>query len=111
LYRGWWITVWREVPAFGAYFAFYDIFKDKINSYFVQRDERLAKEDKQRQQLQQQQNQMQNVSDQQQQSYFQSLSVDVIATDDNSSTLALGHHTHTWLSSALAGGLTGALTW
>jgi Mitochondrial carrier protein len=90
LFRGWWITCWREVPAFGAYFACYDIFKDKINAYFVQRDEQ------------------QKAEQEQQQSYS---SVDVLATNDNTGSLSMAHHAHTWLSSALAGGLTGALTW
>ena len=33
LYRGWNSTTWREVPAFGLYFAFYDYLKDKVNSF------------------------------------------------------------------------------
>lgn len=37
LYRGWGATVWREVPAFGAYFAFYDFAKDGLNSLFAKR--------------------------------------------------------------------------
>ena len=98
LYRGWWVTVWREVPAFGAYFACYDILKDKINSFFVKREE-----EEQQHHLQQ---------------HLDSAAIaasaagnNVIATDDNSGSLVLGHHAHTWLSSALAGGTTGALTW
>ena len=35
LYRGWWATAWREVPAFGGYFAFYDFAKDYLNSFFA----------------------------------------------------------------------------
>ena len=35
LYRGWWATAWREVPAFGMYFAFYDFLKDRINTFFA----------------------------------------------------------------------------
>lgn len=35
LYRGWCVTLWREVPAFGAYFAFYDYAKDRMNSFFA----------------------------------------------------------------------------
>jgi hypothetical protein len=35
LYRGWWATAWREVPAFGAYFAFYDFAKDGLNTFFA----------------------------------------------------------------------------
>lgn len=93
LFRGWWITCWREVPAFGAYFACYDIFKDRINAFFVERDERLTK-DEQRQRT------LDGVAP-----------VDVTATDDNFSNMTMAHHAHTWLSSALAGGLTGALTW
>jgi len=38
LYRGWWITCWREVPAFGVYFAFYDVFKDRIQISLKQWD-------------------------------------------------------------------------
>ena len=30
LYRGWWCTTIREVPAFGAYFAIYDAVKDWV---------------------------------------------------------------------------------
>jgi solute carrier family 25 carnitine/acylcarnitine transporter 20/29 len=87
LYRGWCITCWREVPAFGAYFAFYDIFKDRINSYFADRESR--------QQLMETTNSIGVVST--------SFSPDVPP--------AIAHHGHTWLSSALAGGTTGALTW
>jgi len=36
LYRGWWATIWREVPAFGLYFASYDYFKDCIQGWFEQ---------------------------------------------------------------------------
>mmetsp|Transcript_24854 Transcript_24854/g.38310 ORF Transcript_24854/g.38310 Transcript_24854/m.38310 type:complete len:370 (-) Transcript_24854:287-1396(-) len=32
LYRGWWVTFWREVPAFGLYFAAYDYLKDQTNA-------------------------------------------------------------------------------
>ena len=35
LYRGWIVTCWRELPAFGAYFAFYDFAKDRINTFFA----------------------------------------------------------------------------
>jgi solute carrier family 25 carnitine/acylcarnitine transporter 20/29 len=34
LYRGFVSTLWREVPAFGAYFSVYDIVKDGVNDYF-----------------------------------------------------------------------------
>lgn len=37
LYRGWCVTAWREVPAFGAYFALYDIFKDSLSCFFAKR--------------------------------------------------------------------------
>eukprot|EP00934_Nitzschia_sp_Nitz4_P002687 Nitzschia sp. Nitz4//scaffold264_size26629//24865//25954//NITZ4_008241-RA/size26629-augustus-gene-0.3-mRNA-1//1//CDS//3329544818//2677//frame0 len=37
LFRGWSVTMWREVPAFGAYFALYDLMKDNLNSFFAQR--------------------------------------------------------------------------
>lgn len=29
--------MWREVPAFGGYFALYDIFKDSLSSFFAKR--------------------------------------------------------------------------
>jgi hypothetical protein len=35
LYRGWWATAWREVPAFGMYFSIYDILKDRTNSFLA----------------------------------------------------------------------------
>mmetsp|Transcript_10597 Transcript_10597/g.31266 ORF Transcript_10597/g.31266 Transcript_10597/m.31266 type:complete len:239 (+) Transcript_10597:1501-2217(+) len=34
LYRGWWCTTVREVPAFGLYFATYDNIKGRINRMF-----------------------------------------------------------------------------
>jgi solute carrier family 25 carnitine/acylcarnitine transporter 20/29 len=40
LYQGWWSTVWREVPAFGLYFATYDYMKDTINTILNDRDDR-----------------------------------------------------------------------
>jgi hypothetical protein len=71
LYRGWWATATREIPAFGVYFAFYDFAKDKINTF-------LAKK--------------------------AGIEIDAKEMGDF-------RHTHTWVASALAGGLTGALTW
>lgn len=47
LYRGWWITCWREIPAFGAYFTLYDIFKDRIQNSFDQRDTGRSPQDEQ----------------------------------------------------------------
>jgi hypothetical protein len=35
LYRAWWCTAWREVPAFGLYFSGYDFCKDRINNFFA----------------------------------------------------------------------------
>ena len=32
LFRGWYATIWREVPAFGVYFAFYDYSRELIVS-------------------------------------------------------------------------------
>jgi len=34
LYRGIHATLWREIPAFGAYFSVYDFVKDYVNDYF-----------------------------------------------------------------------------
>ena len=34
LYRGWNSTLLREIPAFGAYFAVYDLVKDLVNDYY-----------------------------------------------------------------------------
>ena len=33
LFQGWWTTCWREVPAFGLYFAAYDYIKDAANTF------------------------------------------------------------------------------
>jgi solute carrier family 25 carnitine/acylcarnitine transporter 20/29 len=74
MYRGWWVTLWREIPAFGAYFACYDFGKDKINSFFARQ---------------------------------KGLDEEAEALSDN----GFPEHTHTWVASALAGGLTGAATW
>ena len=38
LYQGWWSTVWREIPAFGLYFAAYDHLKDRANSFIMNRE-------------------------------------------------------------------------
>mmetsp|Transcript_52577 Transcript_52577/g.151589 ORF Transcript_52577/g.151589 Transcript_52577/m.151589 type:complete len:329 (+) Transcript_52577:114-1100(+) len=44
LYRGWCVTAWREVPAFGGYFALYDFFKDNLTSFFAQQSGMTEKE-------------------------------------------------------------------
>jgi solute carrier family 25 (mitochondrial carnitine/acylcarnitine transporter), member 20/29 len=36
LYQGWNSTLWREVPAFGMYFAVYDFLKDRANTFLSQ---------------------------------------------------------------------------
>mmetsp|Transcript_19928 Transcript_19928/g.28215 ORF Transcript_19928/g.28215 Transcript_19928/m.28215 type:complete len:383 (-) Transcript_19928:503-1651(-) len=36
LYRGWWCTFWREVPAFGLYFSVYDYLKDRTNTLLAE---------------------------------------------------------------------------
>jgi len=38
LYQGWWTTAWREIPAFGLYFATYDYLKDRANSFLLDRE-------------------------------------------------------------------------
>jgi solute carrier family 25 carnitine/acylcarnitine transporter 20/29 len=38
LFQGWWATIWREVPAFGMYFASYDHIKDLMLGYFESSD-------------------------------------------------------------------------
>lgn len=69
LYQGWWSTFWREVPAFGAYFAIYDYVKDRANTFFAKQ-----------------------------------------AGMDHEAPPSMAH-THTWLASALAGGLAGSCSW
>lgn len=44
LFRGWWCTTLREVPAFGLYFSSYDYIKDNVNS-FLARQSIVAGED------------------------------------------------------------------
>ncbi|KAL7469766.1 hypothetical protein ACHAXS_010021 [Conticribra weissflogii] len=39
LYRGMGVTLWRETPAFGCYFATYDTFKDRVESLLEDKDE------------------------------------------------------------------------
>ena len=77
LYQGWWSTAWREVPAFGLYFAVYDHMKDRVNRYFW--------------------NQQQH----------HSVSAEAAAASYDPTH----RHSHTWLASALAGGIAGSTTW
>lgn len=71
LYRGWWCTAWREVPAFGLYFTIYDFSKDQINTFFAKQAGMVGRE----------------------------------------AEAGYADHSHTWVASALAGGVTGASTW
>ena len=67
LYRGWWSTAWREVPAFGLYFTIYDYCKDRVTTFLADR---------------------------------------AGLTEDDDVP-----HSHLWVSSALAGGISGSVTW
>lgn len=71
LYRAWWCTAWREVPAFGLYFSGYDFCKDRINTFFAKQ----------------------------------------AGYDEYEAASGFADHTHSWVASALAGGLTGGFTW
>ena len=70
LFRGWWCTCWREVPAFALYFTTYDFLKDNVNSFLAQRD----------------------------------------GTMDEDAPIPV-QHSHAWLASAFAGGMSGCTTW
>lgn len=70
LYRGWWTTSLREVPAFGLYFSTYDFIKDGVNSLIAGRDGIL----------------------------------------DEDAAVPV-QHSHTWVASAFAGGVSGCVTW
>lgn len=72
LFRGWWCTALREVPAFGLYFSSYDYIKDNVNSFLARQS--------------------------------------VVAAEDTAVPIEL-QHSHAWLSSALAGGSSGCITW
>eukprot|EP00934_Nitzschia_sp_Nitz4_P002111 Nitzschia sp. Nitz4//scaffold264_size26629//20958//22908//NITZ4_008239-RA/size26629-snap-gene-0.29-mRNA-1//1//CDS//3329544812//2111//frame0 len=63
LFRGWAATLSREVPSFAAYFACYDIAKERVTAWLARN------------------------------------------SSDSRGT------SHTWIASALAGGITGALNW
>jgi solute carrier family 25 carnitine/acylcarnitine transporter 20/29 len=96
LYRGWWCTTIREVPAFGAYFAIYDVIKDWIT---------VRLEDRQREHHEQ------LLLVQQQQQQQQQLAVAFTSTNLSLAPIPYEDHPHTWLASAFAGGLTGCITW
>lgn len=96
LYRGWWITCWREIPAFGAYFALYDIFKDSIQETL---DQRNVKETSTSTTSMAVENQEETAIN----SNPTTLATTVAEPDHNAA--------HTWFASAIAGGLTGALSW
>lgn len=40
LYRGMGVTLWRETPAFGLYFATYDTIKDRVTNFLEEKDEK-----------------------------------------------------------------------
>jgi Mitochondrial carrier protein len=40
LYRGFYSTLIREIPAFGAYFSVYDLVKDRVNDYYNNKGDR-----------------------------------------------------------------------
>lgn len=107
LYRGWWITCWREIPAFGAYFTLYDIFKDRIQDGLDQREADSRKCDM-----------VANAtSASTSTSTFASMAVTqmeqttTMTTTTTTASEQQPNSAHTWIASAIAGGLTGALTW
>ena len=110
LYRGWWITCWREVPAFGAYFTLYDIFKDIIQDNLNKREATLG-------------HCIMDRAEHEKTTQLDSppSSLATIDTNDTAITTSADniqfqqeqqpHEAHTWIASAIAGGTTGALTW
>jgi len=111
LYRGWWITCWREIPAFGAYFSLYDIFKDRIQYSLDQRDgesEQLVMEIASGRSLlaSTTMTQLEETTINTQSATTATLSNTTTASNEQQQNKA-----HKWYASALAGGLTGALTW
>lgn len=107
LYRGWWITCWREVPAFGAYFTLYDIFKDRIQDGLNQREARAA--DATSALTSTSTSTSMAVTQLEQQTSIKSHAA--MTTAATTTTTTPGNSAHTWIASALAGGTTGALTW
>lgn len=113
LYRGWWITCWREVPAFGGYFALYDVFKDGIEDALDNREtstalatrtqlEELSKTD------------ANNLSAAAMLATATAATATATTTTTTTTTIVEPQQqngAHTWIASAMAGGLTGALTW
>jgi solute carrier family 25 carnitine/acylcarnitine transporter 20/29 len=104
LYQGWWSTVSREVPAFGLYFAVYDYMKDNVNTLLAQQ-----------QKIQPQQQQRT-----QQPSFHIGIDLTTPANVTSMTTTTVQaplpevsslYHTHTWIASALAGGIAGSVTW
>ncbi|VEU39772.1 unnamed protein product [Pseudo-nitzschia multistriata] len=102
LYRGWWITCWREVPAFGGYFALYDIFKERIEDAFDRRDAKSLETPVAASTTMTQLDGTiyNNPADE----ATPSMLATTTTTEPNTSQ-------HSWIASAIAGGLTGALTW
>ena len=87
LYRGWWITCWREIPAFGAYFTLYDVFNKRIKDTLDQREV------------------------QSELSVMDGHGLATVTATSFDSTVKSTNAAHAWIASAVAGGLTGALTW
>jgi solute carrier family 25 (mitochondrial carnitine/acylcarnitine transporter), member 20/29 len=85
LYQGWWSTLLREIPAFGLYFCVYDYLKDVTNTQLVQcwTDDSINPCNS-------------NISDN---------------NKNNNYSSPTKVTSHTWIASAIAGGLSGSLTW
>jgi len=114
LYRGWWITCWREIPAFGAYFSLYDIFKDRIQYSLDQDDKELKQSDFDGTEITNGRSPPASMTlTKLEETTIQTQAVVAATTSDT--TIAGNeqqqHQAHTWFASAIAGGLTGALTW
>ena len=90
LYRGFVCTAWREVPAFGLYFATYDVVKETITNLIS--PEKVVIADHQRCEL------VESLAP-----AYDNCSESLSSIDEKSP--------HEWAASALAGGCSGALTW
>jgi len=113
LYRGWWCTCWREVPAFGMYFVIYDSCKEYILDYLTPTPT-LNNNDNLPPALWRGSLSISEAMEGQHMLHGETNPDRRIGTRkeiSSSSPPSSSDHYNLWISSALAGGISGSFTW
>lgn len=89
LYQGWWASLYREIPAFALYFASYDMIKNHVNEFVFEK----------------------SLPDSKTMLFGESTVEPSSPPEPEPQVPARSMQTKAWLSSAIAGGFAGAITW